>query len=163
MSAALTIVKAVPTYTYRNGEMIEIPDTVVVEDTEIHNSISNSLIIRPGVTVITFASVSGTIQVMSRATLDARGPISGTVSISDGARVNFHDAANGTITVDRGAVVHLLPGSVALGAIHLEGTLVNEGVRGINVTGNGTVEDREGSMVRRPDRTLPDGTTIYES
>ena len=152
MSVALNIVNFMTTYTYQNGQMIEIPDTVIAEDVEIRESISNTLIVRPGVNVTTLASITGTVRVMSGATLEARGSVSGTVGVEDGARATFHGQANGSINVDRGAVMHLLPGAVALGVLRIEGSLINEGTRGVNVSGRGTVDDRAGSTVRRPDR-----------
>jgi len=162
MSVVLDIVNGMPSYTYRNGQMIEIPDTVVSKDTEIRESISNTHIIRPGIYVTTFAAISGTVRVMSGATLVAKASVSGTVDVENGARAVFHGRASGTIKVDRGAEVHLMRGSVALGFIQVDGTLINEGIRGVNVSGPGRVDDREGPTVRRPDRTLPDGTTVYE-
>lgn len=149
-------------YTYKDGEMIEIPDTVVFEDTEIREPVSNTLVLRSGVNVTTFAAVSGTVRIMSGATLQARGPVSGTLSVEQRARAFIHGRADGTIKIDRGAEVHLLSGAVALGVIRVDGALINEGVRGENVSGPGTVEDRAGSTVRRPDRTLPNGATVYE-
>ena len=163
MSVALNIVIFMTSYTYRNGQMTEIPDTVIAEDLEIRESISNTLIVRPGVNVTTLASITGTVRVMTGATLEARGSVSGTVGVEDGARATFHGQASGSINVDRGAVMHLLPGAVALGVLRIEGTLINEGTRGVNVSGRGTFDDREGSIVRRPDRSLPDGTAIYVS
>lgn len=149
-------------YTYRDGKMVEVPDTIATEDTELHEPVKNTLIIRPGVAVVSYAKISGTIVVMPGATLDARGPVSGTVTIQDEARATFHSSASGTVKVSGGAVMHLLPGSIALGVLKVEGTLINEGTRGLNVTGQGVVDDRIGSIVRRPDRTLRDGTTVYE-
>lgn len=163
MSGVLVIVSSMTSYAYKNGEMVEIPDTVVSEDAEIRGPVNNTLVLRPGVNVTTLAAVSGTVRVMSGATLRAQGPVSGTVSVEDGARAIIHGQAGGTIKIDRGAEVHLLPGAVALGVIRVEGSLINEGVRGANVSGPGNVEDREGSTVRHPDRTLPDGTTVYEN
>lgn len=149
-------------YTYRDGTMIEVPDTIANEDTEIHEPVENTLVIRPGVAVVSYARISGTIVVMTGATLDARGPVSGTVTIQDEAHATFHSTASGTIKVSGGAVMHLRPESIALGVLKVEGTLINEGTRGPNVTGQGVVDDRIGSIVRRPDRTLRDGTTVYE-
>lgn len=158
----MAIVALMPSYTYRDGRMVEVPDTVLTEDSEISHPISNTLVIRPGVTVTTLATVSGTVHAMPGSTLDARGAVTGTVSAEAGARVIVHKAASGTINVESGAVVHLMPGAVALGVLHVEGTFINEGTRGANVSGGGEIEDREGSAVRHPDRTLSDGTTIYE-
>jgi hypothetical protein len=163
MSVALNILSFMTTYTYQNGQMIEIPDTVIAEDVEIGEPISNTLIIRPGVNVTTLASITGTVRVMTGATLEARGSVSGTVGVEEGALATFHGQASGSINVERGAVMHLLAGAVALGVLRIEGSLLNEGTRGVNVSGGGTVEDREGSIVRRPDRSLPDGTTVYVS
>jgi hypothetical protein len=59
--------------------------------------------------------------------------------------------------------MHLLPGAVALGVLHIEESLINEGTRGGNVSGRGSIDDRKGSTVRRPDRSLPDGTTVNMS
>lgn len=74
---------------------------------------------------------------------------SGTVNISRDARVVFHGRVSGTINVGTGALMHLLPKAVALGVLNVDGTLVNEGMRGTNVIGCGVVDDREGSTVRR--------------
>lgn len=149
-------------YTYRDGKMVEVPDTIVTEDTELHEPVKNTLIIKPGVAVISNAEISGTIVVMRGATLDARGSVSGTVTIQDEARATFHSSASGTVKVSGGAVMHLLPESIALGVLKVEGTLINEGTRGLNATGQGVIDDRVGSVVRRPDRTFRDGTTVYE-
>lgn len=162
MSGVLAIVSGMTSYTYKDGEMIEIPDTVVSEDTEIREPVNNTLVLRPGVNVTTLAAVNGTVRVMVGATLQARGPVSGTLSVEDGARALIHGRAGGTIKIDRGAEVRLLPGAVALGVIRVDGSLINEGVRGVNVSGSGTVEDRAGSTVRSPDRTLPNGATVYK-
>lgn len=150
-------------YTYRDGKMVEVPDTIVSEDTELHEPVKNTLIIRPGVTVVSYAKISGTIVVMPGAMLDAHGPVSGTVTIQGEARAAFHGSANGTVKVSKDAVMHLLPESSALGVLEVEGTLINEGTRGLNVTGQGVIDDRIGSIVRRPERTLRDGSTVYES
>jgi hypothetical protein len=163
MSEVLDIVSIMPSYTYKDGQMVEIPDTVVSEDTEIREPISNTLVLRPGVVVTAFAAISGTVRLMPGATLEARGDVSGTVNVERDARAVFHGRAGGTIKIDLGAEVHLLPRAVALGVIHVEGTLVNEGTRGVNLSGPGIIDDRDGSRVRSPDRTLADGTTIYES
>lgn len=162
MSEVITIVSVMPSYTYRNGRMVEVPDTVISEDAEIHDPISNTLILRPGVNVTIHSTISGTVEVMSGATLHARGTLSGTVSVAEDANVVVHRRASGTIHINRGAEVHLLPGSIALGVIRVEGRLINEGTRSENVSGPGSIEDRPGSTVRVPDRTLPDGTTVYE-
>jgi hypothetical protein len=157
-----TIVMLMTSYTFRNGQMVEVPDTVVTEDTDFHDSISNTLVIHPGITATTFANVSGTVRVMAGAAFDARGAVSGTVTVDAGAVATFHSVANGSIHVSDQGLAHLLPGAIALGTMRIDGRLINEGVRGVNVSGVGFVEDREGSSVRRPTRTLSDGTTVYE-
>lgn len=48
-------------YTYRDGKMVEVPDTIATEDTEIHEPVKNTLVIRPGVAVVSHAKISGTI------------------------------------------------------------------------------------------------------
>jgi hypothetical protein len=45
--------------------------------------------------------------------------------------------------------------------MHIEGTLINQGTRGVQLHGDGDVEDREGSTVRPPDEVWDDGTVVY--
>lgn len=161
LSVLLRMVRDVPTYTYRNGRLVEIADTIVAKDTEFTEPISNTMIILPGVKAITTGPVSGTVQLMESASLDARGPVTGTVSVADAAHLTVHERAGGTLHIAAGGVAHLLPGSVALGTMRVDGTLINEGTRGVQISGSGYVDDRDGSTVRQPDAWGPDGTSVY--
>lgn len=151
-----------PSYTYRDGRMVQIPDTVITEDTELRGMVTNTVIVRGPATATVLGSLNGTVSVEAGATLIAHGSVSGTLNVASGGTAIFHTATHGTLHVSAGAVAHLLPGASALGTMRIEGILINEGVRGTNVGGSGVVEDRPGSRVRQPDGTLPDGTTIYK-
>jgi hypothetical protein len=142
--------------------MVEVPDTTVSEDCIIDVPVDNTLVIEPGVNAIARAPISGTVEVQQDSVLDARSDVSGTVHLSRGARAVFHGRANGTINIEAGAVMRLLPKATALGTLIVDGTLINEGTRGVNVSGSGTVDDREGSTVRQPNKTLSDGSMVYE-
>jgi hypothetical protein len=67
----------------------------------------------------------------------------------------------GTLHVNRSGTATLLPTAVVLGTIHIEGTLINEGTRGVHTYGAGVNDDREGSTVRHLDEIWDDGITIY--
>jgi hypothetical protein len=70
MSVALNITGSMTTHTYRNGQMIEIPETVVAEASRF---VRRSAILSssgPGVDVTTLASITGTVRVMTVAALE---------------------------------------------------------------------------------------------
>jgi hypothetical protein len=152
-----------PSYEYRDGELIEVPDVVVSESGELREDVSRTLVIEPGIILTAHGRLSGSVSVRVGATLDARNDVSGTVNVRANADATFHRAASGTLNISRGGVVTLTKSAVALGTMHVDGTLINYGTRGVNVHGAGFVDDREGSTVRRPDETLDDGTVIYRN
>jgi len=152
-----------PTYEYVNGKMVEVPDTEIRESGTLAGDVSNTLIVRPGVTLTTTGAISGTVNVERGATLKATGPISGTVHVASGAEADFHGRMSGTLHVTTGGTAHLTPGSVALGSMHIDGLLINEGTRGVSVKGRGSVQDRPGSTVRQPDEVADDGAVIYRN
>lgn len=152
-----------PSYTYRAGELVEVPDIIVSESCEIREPVKNTVIIRSGAQVTARSTLSGTVTVEQGAVLEAHGPVNGTVTIEGGARAVFHDRASGTIHVRAGGEARLTPTAVALGTMTVDGVLTNEGVRGVQVKGSGEVIDAPGSMVREPDETLTYGTVVYRS
>lgn len=152
-----------PSYVYRNGDMVEVPDTTVTESCEIHESVTNMLIVQAGATVTAHSSISGTVNLERGSRLEVRGPVNGTVVISSGARATFYDRVGGTVHVHADAEAVLAPGAAALGTLKVEGLLTNEGVRGIQVSGSGRVVDAPGSEVRQPDERWSDGTVVYRS
>lgn len=152
-----------PSYEYRDGELIEVPDVVVSESRELREDVSRTLVIEPGVTLTAHGRLSGTVSVRAGASLDARNDVSGTVNVGANAEATFHRAASGTLNVSRGGIVTVTRSAVALGTMHVDGTLINYGTRGVKVLGAGFVDDREGSTVLRPDETLDDGTVIYRN
>ena len=87
-----------PSSEYRNGKMVEIPDTVLYESGEHTGDVTNTLILRPGVTVTASGVLSGTVNVQSGATLNATGPVSGTVHVTAGADVTIFDQMGGPCT-----------------------------------------------------------------
>ena len=150
-----------PTYEYRNGERVEVPDLVITESCDLHEKVTKTVVIGPGVTLTLHDRVSGTVQVTAGATLEAHADVSGTVHVAAGAHATFYNHMTGTLQVERGGIATLAPSSVATGAMRIDGTLVNEGARGLHVRGAGVVEDREGSTIRQPDETGEDGTQVY--
>ena len=152
-----------PSYTYRDGELVEVADTVITESCEIREPATNTVIIRSGAGVTARAKMSGTVMVERGAELVAHSPVTGTVTIDGGARAVFHDRASGTIHVRAGGEARLTATAVALGTMTVDGVLTNEGVRGVQVSGSGEVIDAPGSTVRAPDETWDDGTVVYRS
>lgn len=150
-----------PSYEFRDGEMVEVPDLVIDETTDVHEDVSRTVTITNGATVTVHGSVSGTLNVQQGATLIAEGQVSGTVHVQRGSEATFNAQASGTIHVERGATATLGPSATAFGMMKIDGVLVNHGARGKQVHGSGTVDDREGSTIREPDETWADGTTVY--
>ncbi|MGT2462946.1 hypothetical protein [Sinomonas atrocyanea] len=119
------------------------------------------MIIDNGASVTIYGTINGTLQLRPGTTVEARGIVNGTVNVERDAKATFHRAHNGTLNVDRGGVAQIAPTAVSLGTKNIDGMLINEGVRGVQIHGLGTVEDRPGSTVRQPDAIRPDGGVIY--
>ncbi|NVC25162.1 hypothetical protein E7Z53_17200 [Kocuria salina] len=150
-----------PSYTYKDGELVEIPDVVITESCELSEPITVTVVIKAGAHVVSLAELTGSVNVESGASLDAKGHVMGTVNVAAHGEATFHQQASGTLNISQGGRVRLAETCVALGTMNIDGELVNEGVRGVQVHGTGTVEDRPGSTVRQPDETWPDGTVVY--
>ena len=138
-----------------------MPDDIISESGVYDRDIARTLQIAPGVQVTTTGKISGTVNVGEGAQWIAVGDVSGSVTISAGATVTFERHASGTLHIQEGAKATFGPKCVALGVITVEGVLVNQGTRGVNVLGSGTVDDLPGSRVRQPDEVRADGTTVY--
>ncbi|TDE08203.1 hypothetical protein [Jiangella asiatica] len=150
-----------PSYEYRDGQLVEVPDLIVRTSGDLHEEVHRTLVIASGVELAVHGVISGTVNVQSGAVLDARNDVYGTVNVEPDAQMRVHKHANDTLNVQRGGTITILPSAVALGTIHVEGTLINEGTRGTQVHGAGAIEDREGSSVRPPDETRGDGAVVY--
>lgn len=138
--------------------MVEIPDLHVRADTVLTDPVSRTMVINGGVTVVARAPISGSVQIES-GQLIAEADVSGTVTVGSGSSASFAASMSGTLRVAVGGRAHLRTSAVALGTMRIDGALLNEGVRGVQLSGSGSVEDR--GMVRQPDRIDPDGTVIY--
>jgi hypothetical protein len=150
-----------PSFKYRDGKLVELPDVVVSKSGDLHEDVKQTLVIKTGVTLTVHGSVSGTVEVQPGATLKAQGDVSGTVHVATDAEATLLGRVSGTLKVSRGGVATLAPSAVALGTMSIDGTLINHGTRGVQVHGAGVVDDREGSTVRQPDETWEDGTEVY--
>lgn len=148
-------------YEYRNGQMVPVEDLVVSESGDLYENVDRTLVIENEATVTSHGRINGTVQLTPGTAFESRGTINGTVNVQRDATATFHARYNGTLNVDRGGVARLAPTAVALGTMDIEGTLINEGVRGVQVFGSGTVEDLPGSTVREPDEVRPDGAVVY--
>lgn len=147
-------------YEYRDGQLVPVSDTVISEDCELRAPVTSTLTIQAGVSVVALGNINGSVNVLQGASLEAYGDVNGTVSADSDARITFHGRATGTIHLASGGLAHFSKGAVALGTMRIEGTLINEGTRGINVSGAGQIEDREGSSVRYPD-SASDTAEVY--
>lgn len=147
----------------QDGQLRQVPDQVISESGVFEQDVAQTLRIAPGIRVATTGTLNGTVHVGEEAEWIAAGDVNGAVEIASGATAVFQRRATGTISILRGASATFGPDCVALGMIHVEGALINEGTRGVNVHGPGTVSDLPGSQVRQPDEVWPDGTTFYFS
>ncbi len=152
----------VPSFEFRDGHMVEVEDVVIRESTTITEPVSRTLVIENGATVVTRATVTGTVAIKD-GHLIARGTVSGTVSISPGSDAEFHSRASGTLHIHAGAQATIAAGAVALGTMRVDGRLTNAGTRGVQVSGAGTIDDLPGSTVRQPDERTPDGGVVYRN
>lgn len=150
-----------PSYQYVDGRMVEIPDLVIDESCELQETIKQTVVLRNGAEVVVHGVVKGTVQVQRGSRVEFMNAVNGTVNVETGASASFFYRLGGTLNVYAGGSAFLSSSAVALGSMCIEGTLINEGVRGVNVSGSGVVEDREGSTVRLPDETWHDGTVVY--
>lgn len=152
-----------PSYEYVNGRMVELPDTEITESGTLNGDVRNTLIVRPGIELVATGDINGTVHIQRGAALTATGDVTGTVHVASGARADFHSRLDGTLQVDSGGVATLMTGAVALGSMNIDGLLINHGARGVQVHGQGSVDDREGSRVREPDEITDDGSMIYRN
>lgn len=152
-----------PSFEYVDGQMVKVPDMEITESGTLGGDVRSTLIVRSGVQLTTTGDITGTVQIQRGASLSAIGHVAGTVHVASGAQAEFHSRMAGTLHVDSGGVAVLLPGSVALGTLRIDGLLINEGTRGIQVHGRGSVEDRDGSRVREPDEVMQDGSVVYRN
>jgi hypothetical protein len=129
-----------PSYRFEDGKMVQIPDTIVSQSGTLDEDITNTVVIEPGVALITTGRISGTVNVLGGASLEAKNNVGGTVHIEPGGRATFHAGVGGTLVVDRSAVAVLTRSAVALGSLNIQGELVNEGTRGVQVTGGRNCE-----------------------
>lgn len=150
-----------PSYEYRDGEMVEVPEVVVSESGDLHEDVERTLVIRAGVTLGAHGRVNGTVEMQSGATLNAQSDVNGTVNVASNAEATFHRRMGGALNVARDGVAILAPSAIALGTMNIDGTLINHGTRGVQVHGAGVVDDRDGSTVRPPDETWEDDTAVY--
>ncbi len=148
-------------YEHRNGQLVPVEDIVISESADLYEKINRTLVIENGATVTSHGKINGTVQMTPGTTFNARGTVNGTVNVPRDAAATFHAGMNGTLNVSQGGVARIAPTGVSLGMKHIDGTLINEGVRDVQVSGSGPVEDRPGSTVREPDEVRPDGGVIY--
>lgn len=147
-----------PSFEYRDGRMVEVPDVHISTDVVLSEPITRTLVISDGATVVARAPISGSVQITA-GQLIAETSISGTVTVRSGSSASFAASMSGTLNVAVGGRAHIRPGATALGSMRIDGSLLNEGVRGVQLHGSGQVEDR--GQVRQPDRTDPDGVVVY--
>src|SRR5690348_2432334 len=91
-----------PSYEYRDGEMIQVPDLVVVESGDLYEDINTTLVVRSGISLILHGEVNGTVHVERAATVEAKGDVNGTVHVEPTAAATFHQKLGGTLHIARG-------------------------------------------------------------
>lgn len=147
-----------PSFVYQNGEMFEVPDITLSDDTTLTEKVTRTLIITNGATVTALAPISSTVRVES-GVLDARSKVSGTVTVGAAGQASFAARMTGTLQVQAGGSAHIRATASALGTMHIDGYLLNEGERGAQRSGTGEVDDR--GSVRPPDERGANGAVIY--
>jgi hypothetical protein len=136
------ILSIVPSYTYRDGELIETPDTEISTDTVLTRRITETVHVSNGAHVVLTGPATGTVNVVS-GELTAN-EVTGTVHVGRGSKATFEWCMSGTLHVDQGGTAVIGPRATALGTMHIDGTLINEGTRGVIVQGSGVIDDRPG-------------------
>lgn len=150
-----------PSYCYHDGQLVEVPDTIITVSCDIREPVRNTLIIRSGARVRTLARISGTLIVERGAFLEAEAPVDGTVDVHSGGSATFLAEVGGTMHVRVGGLATLEHTAQALGSMMIDGVLTNKGVRGVQLSGHGQVIDAPGSTIRTPDETSPDGRQVH--
>lgn len=140
---------------------MQVSDIVVSESGDLHEAVNRTLKIRPGVTLTVHRRVSGTVEAQPGATLQAQSDVDGTVDVSANAEATLHSRMGGTLNVNRGGVATLAPSAIALGTMRIDGTVTNNGTRGVEVHGAGVADYRDGSTIRPPDETREDSIVVY--
>lgn len=150
-----------PSFIFRDGEMVEVDDVVLDKSCEVTDPVRGTLVVGTGAQVVFRADVSGTVRVEAGAAAEVRGRVAGTFVVLGGGHVTFHSRLSGSLHVWPNATVTLASSAVALGSLHVDGTLTNHGCRGVSVSGSGQVIDTESATVQSPTEILDDGTVIY--
>lgn len=153
-----------PSYEFRNGRKIEIPETILDKSGDFVGTHNNSVIVRGmGTHVASRATINGTLTVSDGVTFENFGTVNGTVNVASGANYVVHGAQNGTSHVEHGGKLRVAPGGMLMGIASGEGELVNEGTRASTSTYVRRIVDAPGSRVRQPDEVDGDGTTYFYS
>lgn len=84
-----------PTWTIADATPHEVPDTHITRDTQLHEPVTNTVIIHGPATVEAHADINGTIHVATGATLITWAAVNGTITLDDDATLTTHGSING--------------------------------------------------------------------
>lgn len=138
-----------PSYAYREGQLVKVPDLVISESCDLHEAVNRTLIIEGEAEVTSYGPLNGMVELAPGTVLDARGTVNGAVNVAREARATFHGSINGLLRVNSGGRARLARTAAAYGTMVIDGILINEGARGVQVGGSGVVDDRPSSTVRQ--------------
>lgn len=136
-----------------------VPPRVVVGQEELLGTHQRSVHVEAGGQLVLVGILQGTLHVEEGATVVIRGACQGTLHVSSGSLVIIEGRQEGTVHVDQGGRVEAKSRAKLAGTIHNDGLILNQGVRGGRVSGEGTLKDLPGSSVKQP--VMRDGAWIY--
>ncbi|MFJ3384763.1 MULTISPECIES: hypothetical protein [unclassified Curtobacterium] len=113
-------------------------------DATLTEPITQTVIVTNAATATARARVSGTVNVEDGVFV-ALATVSGTVHVAAGSMAVFADQMSGTLHLASGGSARILPGASALGTMHIDGHLLDEGERGCRCVAPGRSRTVAGS------------------
>lgn len=139
----------------------EVPPRRIDGEETIAGTHRGSLIVARGGHLRLAGTQRGTVHVEPCGAAEVLGSLQGTLHVERSAHVQIHGRQQGTVHVKQGGLVEVAATGRLQGTLHVDGRLINGGVRGGTVHGNGSIEDVEGGTVKGADEIWPDGTHVY--
>lgn len=137
----------------------EVPPTVITTDRELYDH-RGTIEVEGGATVTVRGTVQGTVSLHRGARLLLEGTVQGTLHVSGGAQAVVRGSQQGSVDVDHGGTVIVEPTGKLSGSLHVDGELINRGVRAGAIMGRGTIVDEGSGRVVQP--RVVNGINYYD-
>lgn len=135
------------------------PPLVIEEAHALQGSHQGSVCVHEGAHLDLLGTQNGSVSLRPNSTVALIGTHNGSLHVSEGSRVEITGAQNGSVHVDAGGTVLVGPTGKLAGSLHVDGVILNEGIRGGSVHGPGEVRDVNGGRVKQP--VVENGMSVY--